>query len=401
MRICVVIDDYLPDSTRVGAKMMHDLNVEFIRRGHKVTVISPQTHSNAVQVTTLDGVEVRGFPSGPTKNVSKVRRAINESMLPWRAWYRNADYFYSEPHDLLVYYSPCIFWAPLIKRLKKIWGAKAFLVLRDFFPQWAIDMGMLREGGLITRYFRICEAANYSQADIIGIQSPNNMKVFLEKNINKYRLELLYNWAEDNRGQIRSKSFRSRLGLEEKVIFLYGGAITNQQDIPNLLRLAKFLREEPEAHFLIVGDGYDLPNVQKIVEQQNLTNVTIHSTVDQQTFRDLLAEVDVGLFSLARSHSTHNFPGKVLGYLVQGLPVLGSVNPGNDLEYVINEAGAGFVAINGEDEKLAQAALHLLKDASLRSRAGIAARKLLVSKFSVASAANVIERATILQQEIA
>lgn len=401
MKICVVIDDYLPYSTRVGAKMMHDLSVEFIRRGHEVTVISPQFHSNQVQVTILDGVRVMGFPSGPTKNVSMVMRAINESMLPWRAWYSNADYFRSKPHDLVVFYSPCIFWAPLIKRLKKLWGVKAFLVLRDFFPQWAIDMGMLKEGGLITRYFRICEAASYSQAEVIGIQSPNNMKAFLEKNSNKNRLELLYNWADDHRGQVRSKSFRSRLGLEKKVIFFYGGAITNQQDIPNLLRLAKCLHKEPDAHFLIVGDGYDLPNVQTIVEQQKLTNVTIHSTVDQQTFRDLLAEVDIGLFSLARSHSTHNFPGKVLGYLVQGLPVLGSVNPGNDLEFVINEAGAGFVAINGDDEKLAQAALRLLKDASLRSYQGRAARNLLVSKFSVVSAADVIERATKLQQEIA
>lgn len=395
----MVIDDYLPGSTRVGAKMMHDLSVELIRRGHQVTVISPQNDTGEVQVTVLDGVQVRRFPSGPIKNASKVIRAINESMLPWRAWWNNLNYFRSEPHDLIIYYSPCIFWAPLIKRLKKLWGVKAFLILRDFFPQWAVDMGMLRERDVITRYFRICEAANYSQADVIGIQSQKNLKLFQEKNPKGPRLELLYNWADDRRGFIRSTSFRTRLGLEGKVIFLYGGAITNQQDIPNLLRLARSLNEEREAHFLIVGDGYDLPNVRSIVERHKLSNVTIHPVVDQEAFRDLLAEVDVGLFSLARSHSTHNFPGKVLGYLVQGLPILGSVNPGNDLEEVINEAGAGFVAINGDDEKLAQFALRLLKDATLRANAGRAARDLLVSKFSVASAATVIERALIQQQE--
>jgi glycosyltransferase involved in cell wall biosynthesis len=392
MKICVVIDDYLPDSTRVGAKMMHDLCIEFIRRGHEVTVISPQSYSNNVQVMTIDGVQVRRFPSGSVKNVSKIKRAINESMLSWRAWHSDKYFFRSIHHDFIIYYSPCIFWGPLIGRLKKTWGVKSFLVLRDFFPQWAIDIGMLREGTLITRYFRSCEAVSYSQADVIGIQSPNNLKAFQDKNPSINKLNLLYNWADDRRGQIRKKSFRTQLGLEEKIIFFYGGAITKQQDIPNLLRLAKFLREESDAHFLIVGEGYDLSNVRAIVEKEKLANVTIHPPVDQGTFRDLLAEVDIGLFSLAQCHSTHNFPGKVLGYLVQGLPVLGSVNPGNDLETVINEAGAGFVAINGEDEKLGRAAFHLLRDESARHHAGRAARDLLISKFSVASAANIIEK---------
>lgn len=393
MKICVVVDDYLPDSTRVGAKMMHDLCVEFIRRGHEVTVISPQSCSSSVQLSTIDRVQLRRFPSGPIKNVSKVKRALNESLLSWRAWSADSDFFRSTPHDFIVYYSPCIFWGPLIKRLKKLWGVKAFLVLRDFFPQWAVDIGMLREDMLITKYFRICEAATYAQADVIGIQSPNNLKAFQNSHKNLNQLKLLYNWADNRRGRFGQYSFRTKLGLEDKVIFFYGGAITKQQDIPNILRLAKSLREEAAAHFLIVGEGYDLPNVRAIVDKENLNNVTIHHSVDQETFRDLLAEVDVGLFSLAPSHSTHNFPGKVLGYLAQGLPVLGSVNPGNDLEDVINEAGAGFVTVNGNDEKLLQAALHFLRDSSARYHAGRAAQDLLISKFSVTSAANIIEQA--------
>jgi glycosyltransferase involved in cell wall biosynthesis len=391
MKVCIVIDDYLPHSTRNAAKMMHDLSIEFIRRGHVVTVITPQCLSKDKEILNIDGVQIRLFPSPQIKNVSKWKRAFNEFMLPWRAWRHDKKFFRSTSHDLIVFYSPCIFWAPLIYRLKKIWKAPAYLILRDFFPQWAIDIGMLREGAISTRFLRVCESATYAQSDVIGIQSPKNLTAFRDSHPNSPKLQLLYNWAEDRPGRRILPSFRSHLNLGGKVIFFYGGAITEQQDIPNLLRLAEFLRNEPEAHFLIVGEGYDLPNVRAIVEQKQLTNVTIHAAVDQETFRNLLAEVDVGLFSLARSHSTHNFPGKVLGYLVQGLPILGSVNPGNDLEGLINMAGAGFVAVNGDDEKLAQAGLLLLKNISVRSTAGIAARRLLSSKFSVVSAANLIE----------
>ena len=400
MNICVVIDDYIPDSTRNGAKMMHELCIELVYRKHKVTVITPQSYSKNNEILNIDGVQIRRFPSGQIKNVSKLKRAFNESMLPWRAWNHHKEFFRSSPHDLIVFYSPCIFWGPLIHRLRKLWKAPAFLVLRDFFPQWAIDIGMLRERAITTRYLRACEAATYAQSDVIGIQSQNNLNIFRDAHPNGPQLELLYNWAEDRPGRRQFSSFRTRLNLTDKVIFFYGGAITEQQDIPNLLRLAEFLHKESEAHFLIIGEGYDLPNVRAIVKQRQLTNVTIHAPVDQETFRSLLAEVDVGLFSLARSHSTHNFPGKVLGYLVQGLPVLGSVNPGNDLEDVINKAGAGFVAINGEDEKLAQAALLLLKDVNARYAAGKAARTLLSSKFSVASAATIIEKAVMPHLEI-
>jgi glycosyltransferase involved in cell wall biosynthesis len=401
MRICVVIDDYLPDSTRVGAKMMHELCVEFVRRGHAVTVVAPQSVSPKVETSTLDGVALRRFPAGATKNVPKWKRALNESLLPWRAWRSDRAFFRANPHDLIVYYSPCIFWAPLVRRLKRLWQARSFLVLRDFFPQWAIDNGMLREGSPVTRYFRWCEAASYREADCIGIQSPRNLEAFRVAHPQYPTLALLYNWAEDRPGSPATPSWRERLGLGGKVVFFYGGAITNQQDIPNLVRLAERLRDDPAAHFLIVGDGYDLPNVRDIVRQRGLRNVTIHPAVDQESFRELLAEVDIGLFSLARCHTTHNFPGKVLGYLVQGLPVLGSVNPGNDLQDVITEAGAGFVAVNGEDDALAAAALRLLRDTEARRAAGEAARRLLASTFSVAAAAALIERAAARPPETA
>jgi len=225
------------------------------------------------------------------------------------------------------------------------------------------------------------------------------MEAFRDHHPSAARLELLYNWADDRPGKRKESGIRKFLGLDDKVIFLYGGAITKQQDIPNLLRLAKFMQTEPEAHFLIVGEGYDLPNVEKIVKQQKLQNVTICPPVDQNAFRDLLAEVDIGLFSLSRDHSTHNFPGKILGYLVQGLPIIGSVNPGNDLEMVISSAGAGLVAINGEDTKLQEAALRLLKNAAARAEAGAAARNLLATKFSVSSAAAIIEQAWMCELE--
>lgn len=392
LRVCVVMDDSLPNSTRVGAKMMHELCVEFVRRGHEVTLIAPKLSTQDLRSETYHGIKVRRFPTGRTKGVAKWRRAINEAMLPLWAWIFNRKYFIKNKHDVIVFYSPCIFWAPLISRLKSCWGAPAFLVLRDFFPQWAIDNGMLSEKSLLTRFFRLCEGETYAVADVIGIQSPRNIERFKSSTSCDRRIELLYNWAEDRSGKASAEGLRSRLGLHGKVIFFYGGAITNQQDVPSLLRLAEGMLRHPDAHFVFVGEGYELPNVVRLVKDRGLSNVTVLPPVDQDEYRSYLAEVDIGLFSLSVRHTTHNFPGKVLGYLVQGIPVLGFVNPGNDLLEVINCSGAGFVAVNGEDEIVKIQAERFLIDGNARKDAGAAARKLLESTFSVESAATLIIR---------
>jgi len=100
----------------------------------------------------------------------------------------------------------------------------------------------------------------------------------------------------------------------------------------------------------------------------------------------MLAEFDIGLFSLHRDHITHNFPGKLLGYMVQEKPILGSINPDNDLKPTVEEAKAGFVTVNGEDELLKENALKLLHDKALREEMGQNAKQLLQDVFSVESA---------------
>jgi hypothetical protein len=118
----------------------------------------------------------------------------------------------------------------------------------------------------------------------------------------------------------------------------------------------------------------------------NLANVTILPSITQAEFKRVLAEVDVGLFSLAKHHTAHNFPGKLLGYMVESLPILGSVNPENDLQKIINQANAGSVFINGEDKKLLFEAQKLFADVNLRNIQGKAAFDLLQKEFSVSTA---------------
>jgi glycosyltransferase involved in cell wall biosynthesis len=391
MKICLIIDDYLPESIKIGAKMMHELAMEFIALEHTVTVVTPAPGLRSrYEILELDGVMICRFYSGEIKNISKVKRAVNETLLSYRAWHVYKEYFKQHPHDLIIYYSPTIFWAHLVNRLKKLWGSKSYLILRDFFPQWAIDNGMLSAKSPITYYFRWFESLNYRAADAIGIQSRKNLAWFSENNKIKKPLNLLYNWASNDPITVNSNYYREKLGLQNKVVFFYGGNIGHAQDMMNIVRLATALRFEHSAHFVLVGAGDEVELVRNSIRLNNLSNMTLLSPVEQSEFRKMLAEFDIGLFSLNREHTTHNFPGKILGYMVQEKPILGSINPENDLQDIIEEAKAGLVTINGDDVGLLSNAMKLLHNADLREKLGGNAKQLLLNVFSVQAAASMI-----------
>ena len=104
----------------------------------------------------------------------------------------------------------------------------------------------------------------------------------------------------------------------------------------------------------------------------------------------IVAGMDIGLFSLSSRHSAHNFPGKLLGYMVESLPILGSVNGGNDIIELINESGAGLVSVNGNDDIFLKNAAKLIDDQLCRNEMGVNSFNLVNKLFSVESAANKI-----------
>lgn len=393
MRVALICDDYLPDSTRVSAKMMHELACELLYRGYEPIVICPNDRDpRKVGYMELDGISIYKFPSGAVKNVSKIKRAINESLLSFNAWRYLSDIINSKKIDGVIYYSPSIFFGLLVNKIKMKWRCKSYLVLRDSFPQWLIDQQIIKSGSFIEKYFRFFEKINYKASDFIGLMSEKNHDIFVKQYPYIENTQVLYNWADfRNEANVCPSSLVENLSLVGKVIFFYGGNIGHAQDMANLMRLAQNMSHIRNAHFLFIGQGDEVELVKDFISNNKLKNCTYLPSVTQDEYKSILKVVDVGLFSLAKNHSVHNFPGKLLGYMVNKLPILGSVNRDNDLQNIINNAGAGYVFCNGEDDDLFVKAMALAEDRALRNRLGENAFSLLKDQFSIESAVDKIE----------
>lgn len=393
MKLALIIDDYLPDSTRVGAKMFHELALELMAIGHNVTVITPAVgQAQKLTKQSIDGVIVWRFSSGSIKDVGKVTRAVNETLLSFRAWSAIKQHVHQHTFEGVIYYSPSIFFGVLVHKIKQRCNCSSYLVLRDLFPHWVIDAGMLKKGSLIARYFKIFEQLSYRAADTIGLMSEKNRAVFNQSNRKNYPTEILRNWANTTPVNINASvnSIRTKLQLENKVIYFYGGNIGHAQDMANLMRLAKNMQHYTEAHFVFIGQGDEVELINRLAQKWQLTNYSYLPSVDQNEFKLILADIDIGLFSLSAKHTAHNFPGKLLGYMVQSIPILGSVNRGNDLKELVNSSGAGLISINGDDSTLFKNAVALYENPCLRKKLGNGAHELLKKEFDVTAIASKI-----------
>ncbi len=390
MRILLIVQYYLP-STKSSAKLIHDLAAEFCRLGHEVIVLAPDDKLvSDSEVSCVNGIKILRVKTGKLDGVSKIVRGFNEIMLSPILWRKGRKFFQSNICDLVVWYAPSIFFCSVVKKLKKLFGCPSYLILRDIFPQWAVDIGILKKG-IVYRFFRRKEIEQYEAADVIGVQSPANLRYFAENGLEKrYRLEVLYNWTKLEEADIPHSNYREQYKLKGKVVFFYGGNIGIAQDMDNVIRLAENLRDEPKAYFLLVGAGSEAERLREIIKKKKLTNIAIHEAVDQKQYLAMLSEFDVGLISLDRKLKTQNFPGKMLGYMYYSMPILAGINPDNDLKDILEEKRAGLVCINGDDAQFRDNAVQLIKDSNLRRQLGLNARALLENTFSVSRTAEQI-----------
>src|SRR5471032_64198 len=175
LKIAMISTDYPPLLTS-AAVQLRDLAQQFAAFGHQPVMIVPSSlASKPWTVEKPGGIEVLRVAAPLTRAPSLIHRALAEMWLPF-AMLRNIrkSPFASTKWDLIVWYSPPIFFGPLIWALRRISGGRTYLILRDIFPEWAVDLGLVRRGPVYLALKAIA-ALQYTVADVIGVQTPSNL----------------------------------------------------------------------------------------------------------------------------------------------------------------------------------------------------------------------------------
>lgn len=388
-----LIADTFPPLRTSGAIQLRDLAREFARQGHELTVMLPSSGLPREQPWQLDeaeGAQVLRLRAPTTKDIGYARRTLAELAMPF-AMLRSlrASPLASRCWDGIIWYSPSIFHGPMVNALKRAAGCKAYLIIRDIFPEWAADMELMGRGP-IYGFFKAVARHQYSVADVIGVQTAGNLAYFDRWQRKPGRtLEVLPNWL-DLPGNQPSPIRIAETALAGRKVLVYAGNMGVAQNMDVILDAAGRLKHRADLGFLLVGRGSERERLKREATARGLDNMVFHDEIDPDAIPDLYSQCHAGIVSLDPRHKSHNIPGKFLTYMQCGLPVLAHVNDGNDLAAMVRDNGVGEVSEAGGARDLAERIERLLGEPLAAADMDERCRKLFRDNFSAARAVRTI-----------
>jgi len=389
--IAIVVDTFYPAKTSAAIQIL-DLSTALESLGVKVTVFVPNSDlKKDLDFSEIKGIKVISIRTPQIKNINLLKRAINEILLPFVMIRRlKFSSFKKNTFEGIIWYSPSIFISIFANHLSKNSKCKSYLILRDIFPKWSVDMGLISKWSPVYVLFRFFENLQYKFADNIGIQSEGDFDYFesYKKKIKK-KVHVLDNWRAKPSSQNTNINISNTI-LRNRKIFIYSGNIGLAQNFPLFLESVKTLQDNKEIGFLIIGSGSEVTYLKNYIEENELDNILFIDEVPHEQLPELYTQCHYGLILLDLKLETHNIPGKFLSYLYAGLPVFASINKGNDLEKIIYENELGKYSADNNHNEVASKMLELAAISYDREENKLKSIRLLEQRFSPESAAEKI-----------
>ena len=338
----ILISIHYPPIISSCAEQIKDIATELKKKGHTPVIITSNPDAkfffnnqviNGIKVVTIKGLRTQG-------NYNFLIRGMNELLTPIlmiSALLINRFSF--KEVKGIIWYSPIIFFAPIVYLIKKITKAKTYLILRDHYPEELVNIGVLKNK-LIFSVLKFFNRLQFNIADKIGVQSKNSKYYLNRYKIPKNKIEILYNWASDefnlSYNKIDSK-------IKKKKVFLFLGTLTTSQYNRLIYKMISYYKYSKKIIILFVGTGSELKKIEQFIRINNIKNVLIHNQIKPQFVKSLCKKCSAGLIFLNKNCNSHNVPGKFVSYLRSGLPVVADINRNSDLAGFIENNQLGIV----------------------------------------------------------
>jgi len=403
----LLINNYFPPEVGAASHLYYYLAKELLKRGHEVTVLTGIPRYNVDK-------SVYNYYLGKLKN-NKYFSEIVEGIkvirvkLPFvernQLFRRGIEHFeiasklfkYSKLPlknvDISLVYSPplTLYWTA--KKIRKLTGAPYILNVQDLFPQYAIDLGVLKNKFIIS-FFKNIEKKAYCSADLITVHSENNKKYVNNITEQQEKIVVVENWIDNNLITPGSKDneFAIENQLTDKFVVSFAGTLGFAQDIEIIIKTANELKDYNEIVFLIVGDGVKKSESQILIEKYNLKNIVMLPTVTKEKYPLVLHSSDISLATLHKNVKTPTIPSKILSIMSAGIPIIASMNLNGDAPKLIEKANAGYTVPAGDYKSMSEKILLLFKNKELKEELGKNGRKYIEENLSVRTAADKYEK---------
>jgi glycosyltransferase involved in cell wall biosynthesis len=392
-------------------------------RGHELVIIASDLNYQTGRRTVkrsgvfaeqiIDGVRILRAYIYPALHRSYVWRVVSFlSFMLSSVW----TALQVKDVDLVMGTTPPIFQA--VSAWFVAWmRRKPFLLeVRDLWPEFGVSMGVLKNPVVIA-LARWLEKFIYVRATHILVNSPAYREYIIAMGVPEHKVTYIaYGTDVDMfNPSVDGSSIRRELGLENKFVVLYAGALGQANDIDTILRAAQRLNgedkvsisQESDNHgehrekeffskvsvssvadsisadarnrirFVLFGDGKERTRLQSEAERMKLSNVIFAGVRPKKEMPRVVASADVCLAILQDIPMFRTtYPNKVFDYMAAGRATV-LVIDGVSRQLIESSDGGVFVQ-PGDDEMLAQKTLDLSQNPPRVQQMGINARDYLV-----------------------
>lgn len=332
-----------------------DLMRKFRDEGHEVYIVSPRERRTGEKTRLYEtgGVHILGVRTLNLQKTNAIEKGIGQVLVENQFKKTIKSYLGHVRFDLILYSTPPITFPKVIQYMKASNPlAKTYLLLKDIFPQNAVDLGMMSKSGLkgvLYRFFRKKEKKLYALSDHIGCMSPANVHYVVEHNpeVKPEKVEVAPNSYERIEQTVLSENeriaFREKYQLPtDRPIFIYGGNLGKPQGIPFLIQCLNANADREDCHFVVIGNGTEYGKIKTWYEVKQPKSVSVFKSLPKEDYDQLVRACDVGLIFLDYRFTIPNYPSRLLPYLMEKKPIITATDPSCDMGSIAEQNGYGY-----------------------------------------------------------
>jgi glycosyltransferase involved in cell wall biosynthesis len=375
-----------------------DLLCKFYEEGHEVFAVCP-VERREKKKTSIRQEKEGAVLSVQTFNLQKtniVEKGLGTLAIEYQYLAAIKKHFSDIKFDVVIYSTPPITFYKVIQFVKKRDNAYSYLLLKDIFPQNAVDMKMLKENGGLHKMFVKKEKKLYAISDTIGCMSEANKNYIIQHNpeINPKKVEVNPNSIKpvlfsQNMEEMIIIRLKYKLPVDKK-IFVYGGNLGKPQGVDFLLETI-VLAKDKNIFFLIVGSGTEYGRIQKWFAENRPSNALLLAGLPKQEYDLILNSCDVGMIFLHKDFTIPNFPSRLLSYLEMKMPVIAATDSNTDIGNVIEDNKCGYKVISGDVNGMLRAIENILCSETNFNQMKENAWRLMEKEYNVERSYNLIK----------
>lgn len=334
-----------------------DLTREFICHGHQIYIVVPAERRFHLPtgIKESDGAKILSVKTLNIQKTNLIEKGLGTLLLEYQYQRAIRKYWKNIKFDLILYSTPPITFNRVISSVKRRCEAKTYLLLKDIFPQNAVDLGMFSKGSFIYKLFRKKEERLYQLSDYIGCMSPANVEYVLRHNpsITAERVEVCPNSIElyGKESEYNNGGLLQKLNIPtDKLLLIYGGNLGRPQGIDFLMDVLAANEKRTDTYFVVVGNGTEYGKISQWFRNNTPHNSCLIPSLPKQEYDDLVSACDVGLIFLDNRFTIPNYPSRLLSYLENRMSVLMATDMNTDIGPIAEKNGYGLWTESGNLE---------------------------------------------------